>query len=450
MSLPLPSGRRIVRGFQWLAPGLRVKRWLLLIPIGIVPVVLGVALLTGVRITDWYDWAANALADRTRIEITDPSFYLPVGIGSVFLGLLLILAALVAVNRSIVSVISPDDWSNLPEVIRRKRQLAQGDRVVVIGGGTGLSTLLRGLKAHSSNLTAIVTMTDDGGSSGQLQRQLAGGILPPGDVRNCLVALADTEPLMQDLFQFRFSTRNTEDGLSGHNFGNLLLAAMAEVTGDFEKAVEAASNILAIRGRVLPSTVEPVVLVGEMADGRELTGETRIVRDSESIQRIRLCPESPPALPAALEAIADADVIVLGPGSVYTSVIPNLLVPDIARAVASSRAVRCYICNVMTQPGETDGFSASDHIRAIEEHVAPFLEPGQRIVDHVLVNGARPDASALERYRMSGSEFVEPDYDEISRLGYRPVKGTFIGNQELVRHDADRLALAVLRLGAEG
>jgi uncharacterized cofD-like protein len=449
MSLPLPSSRRIVRGFQWLAPGLRVKRWLLLIPIGLAPLVVGVALLTGVRITDWYDWAANTLADRAKIEITDPSFSLPVGIGLVLLGLLLILSALVAVNRSIVSVVSPDDLSNLPEVIRRKRQLASGERIVVIGGGTGLSTLLRGLKAHSSNLTAIVTMTDDGGSSGQLQRQLGGGVLPPGDVRNCLVALADAEPLMQDLFQFRFNTRDTGDGLSGHSFGNLLLAAMAEVTGDFEKAVEAASTILAIRGRVLPSTVEPVVLVGEMEDGREVTGETRIVKDSQAIRRIRLCPDEPPALPAALEAIADADLIVLGPGSVYTSVIPNLLVPEIARAVAESRAVRCYICNVMTQPGETDGFRASDHIRVIAEHVEPYLEAGQRIVDHVLVNGTRPDQSALERYRMSGSEYVEPDYEEISRLGYRPVKGTFIGHQELVRHDADRLARAVLRLGSE-
>jgi uncharacterized cofD-like protein len=405
--------------------------------------------LTGVRITDWYDWAANTLADRAKIEITDPSFSLPVGIGLVLLGLLLILSALVAVNRSIVSVVSPDSLSNLPEVIRRKRQLASGERIVVIGGGTGLSTLLRGLKAHSSNLTAIVTMTDDGGSSGQLQRQLGGGVLPPGDVRNCLVALADAEPLMQDLFQFRFNTRDTGDGLSGHSFGNLLLAAMAEVTGDFEKAVEAASTILAIRGRVLPSTVEPVVLVGEMEDGREVTGETRIVKDPQSIRRIRLCPDEPPALPAALEAIADADLIVLGPGSVYTSVIPNLLVPEIARAVAESRAVRCYICNVMTQPGETDGFRASDHIRVIAEHVEPYLEAGQRIVDHVLVNGTRPDQSALERYRMSGSEYVEPDYEEISRLGYRPVKGTFIGHQELVRHDADRLARAVLRLGSE-
>lgn len=450
MSLPIPSGRRIVRGFQWLAPGLRVKRWLVLIPVGLVPVVIGVALLSGIRITDWFDWAANALVDRTGIEITDPSFSIPVGTGFILLGLVLILGALVAVNRSIVSVVSPEDLSNLPEVIRRKRHLAQGARVVVIGGGTGLSTLLRGLKIHSSNLTAIVTMTDDGGSSGLLQRQLGGGVLPPGDVRNCLVALADAEPLMQDLFQFRFNTRDTQDGLSGHSFGNLLLAAMAEVTGDFEKAVEAASAILAIRGRVLPSTVEPVVLVGEMDDGRELIGETRIVKDPASIRRIRLCPDEPPALPAALEAIRDADVIVLGPGSVFTSVIPNLLVPDIARAVAASGAVRCYICNVMTQPGETDGYAASDHIRAIEEHVAPFLEPGQRIVDHVLANGARPDPTALARYRQSGSEFVEPDYAEISKMGYRPVKGTFIGNQELVRHDADRLAEAVLHLWMEG
>ena len=438
----------IVRGFQWLAPGLRVKRWLLLIPIGLAPVVAGVALLVGVRAIDWFDAAANVANDRTGIEITAPSFFLPVGTGCVLVGLGCIMAALIAVNRSIVSVVSPDDLSNLPEVIRRKRQLAAGVRIVVIGGGTGLSTLLRGLKRYTSNLTAIVATTDDGGSSGLLQQQL-GGILPPGDIRNCLVALADAEPLMQDLFQYRFNTRDDRDGLSGHSFGNLFLAAMTEVTGDFERAVEAASAILAIRGRVLPSTVEPVVLVGEMEDGREVTGESRITKDPAPIRKIRLCPDEPKALPAALEAIADADVLVLGPGSVYTSIIPNLLVPGIAEAVANSEAVRCYVCNIMTQRGETDRFSASDHIRVIAEHVEPFLEPGQHIVEHVLFNGARPDDAALERYRRSGAEMVVPDHEEISRLGYRPVKGTFLASNEMVRHDADRLAEAILRLAEE-
>ncbi|MFM7321083.1 MAG: uridine diphosphate-N-acetylglucosamine-binding protein YvcK [Armatimonadota bacterium] len=449
MSHPVGRRDRIVKGFQWLAPGLRVKRWLLLIPIGLAPVVAGVALLVGVRVTDWFDTAANIASERTGIEITAPSFFLPVGIGGVLVGLSCILAALIAVNRSIVSVVSPDDLSNLPEVIRRKRQLSQGLRIVVIGGGTGLSTLLRGLKRHTSNLTAIVATTDDGGSSGLLQQQL-GGILPPGDIRNCLVALADTEPLMQELFQYRFNTRDDRDGLSGHSFGNLFLAAMTEVTGDFEKAVEAASAILAIRGRVLPSTVEPVVLVGEMADGREVTGESRITKDPAPIRRIRLCPDEPKALPAALDAIAEADVLVLGPGSVYTSIIPNLLVPGIAEAVATSTALRCYVCNIMTQRGETDHFAASDHIRVIAEHAEPFLAPGQRIVDHVLINGARPDAEAIERYHRSGSDVVSPDHEVISRMGYRPVKGTFLASNEMVRHDADRLADAIVRLAEEG
>lgn len=448
MAVVFPSRKRLITGFKWLAPGLRVKRWLLLLPVGMAPVVFGVALLVGIRITDYFDWLANTIERVGHIDITDARFYLPVGIGLIVLGLGVIVSALVAVNRSIVSVVSPESISDLPAVIQRKRQLAQGGHIVVIGGGTGLSTLLRGLKEYTSNLTAVVTMTDDGGSSGKLQTQL-GGILPPGDIRNCLVALADTEPLMQELFQFRFNTRNDKDGLSGHSFGNLFLAAMTEVTGDFEKAVEAASKILAIRGEVLPSTVESVVLVGEMADWREVTGESRIAADPAAIARIKLCPETPKALPDALEAIRDADVLVLGPGSVYTSVVPNLLVPEIARSVAQSRALRVYICNVMTQPGETDGFSASDHVRAIHDHVAPFLLPGQRIFDYVLVNTARPSEEALERYRRAGADFVNPDIDAITKLGYKVVKGTFIAEKSVVRHDTDRLAEAVRRLHLE-
>lgn len=445
--VPTLNPRRIVRGLKWLTPGLRVKRWLLLIPFGLVLVLLGVPLLFSRQAVDFLDWLSNAARSAAHLPIEEPRFFIPAGIGLVALGILLIFGALVAVNRSIVSVISPEHLTELPEVIRRKRQLASGVRIVVIGGGTGLSTLLRGLKQYTSNLTAVVTMTDDGGSSGLLQKQLPGGLLPPGDIRNCLVALADAEPLMQQLFQYRFTTRDARDGLSGHSFGNLLIAAMTDITGDFERAVEETSNILAIRGRVLPSTTESVVLVGEMVDGREITGESSIAGDPAAIRRIRLCPDHPRPLPEVLEAIAQADVIVLGPGSVFTSVIPNLLVPEIAQAVAQSRALRCYICNVMTQPGETDDFTATDHIRAIEEHVAPSLAPGQsHVFDFVLVNTARPSDEALERYARTGSAFVAPSADEITKLGYRPVKGTFLSESAVVRHDADRLAQAILRL----
>jgi hypothetical protein len=243
--------QRLIRGLQWLAPGLKVKRWLVLVPVGLLPVIVGVILLAQLNTFNWLqdgeEWVRNTL----NIPMNVVAF--PLGIMLILVGLAVLLFALVAVNRSIVSVVSPEHLDALPELIRRKRSLAQGPHIVVIGGGTGLSTLLRGLKRYSSNLTAIVTMTDDGGSSGLLQQQLPGGILPPGDIRNCLVALADEEGLMQDLFQYRFSTRDNKDGLSGHSFGNLLIAALTDITGDFEKAVEATSTILAIRGRVLPS-----------------------------------------------------------------------------------------------------------------------------------------------------------------------------------------------------
>lgn len=437
----------VVRGVKWLSPGLRVKRYLLLIPVGLVPVILGVALLSRLQMQEFLDDAERWGRTHGGFDIGEPRFYLPVGITLVLLGLLLILGALIAVNRSIVGVISPEHLDALPEVIQRKRSLSQGARIVVIGGGTGLATLLRGLKQYSSNLTAVVTMTDDGGSSGLLQKQL-GGILPPGDIRNCLVALADAEPLMQQLFQYRFSTRNEKDGLSGHSFGNLLIAAMAEITGDFEKAVEKTSEILAIRGRVLPSTVEGVVLVGSMADGREVTGETRIAADPAAISQITLCPDSPRALPEALAAIREADIVVLGPGSVYTSVVPNLLVPEIVEAVAQTKALRFYICNVMTQKGETDGFTASDHLLALEKHL-PKLPAGQRIVDFVLINDAAPSPELLERYADTGSEMVVPDVEVVRSLGYHPVLGKFLSESQVVRHDADRLARAVLQLWQE-
>lgn len=448
MATPLPSPRKlVVHGVKWLTPGLKVKRYLILIPLGLVPLILGVALLMRLSIIDYLDRVEKFAEKRAGIDIGEVTVYLPLGILLVALGLALILGTLIAVNRSIVGVVSPEHLDALPEVIQRKRSLSQGAKIVVIGGGTGLSTLLRGLKKYSSNLTAVVTMTDDGGSSGLLQKQL-GGILPPGDIRNCLVALADAEPLMQQLFQYRFSTRNEKDGLSGHSFGNLLIAAMAEITGDFEKAIEKTSEILAIRGRVLPSTVESVILVGTMADGREVTGESKITADSAAIDQIRLCPDTPRALPEALEAIREADIVVLGPGSVYTSVVPNLLVKEIAEAVAQTPALRFYICNVMTQRGETDGFPASAHVAALEKHVGP-LPGGRRIVDYVLINNTVPSPDLQERYAKAGAEVVVPDIERVRSMGYHPVVGKFLSESQVVRHDAEQLSHAILKLWQE-
>ncbi len=317
----------------------------------------------------------------------------------------------------------------------KRQQLAQGPRIVVLGGGTGLSTLLRGLKQYSSNITAVVTVTDDGGSSGRLSQEM--GILPPGDLRNCLVALADAERLMTDLFQHRFS--GGSGSLSGHSIGNLLIAGFLEQTGgDVDRALALASEVLNIRGRVIPSTSQTVRLRALMEDGEEIAGETAIVSSGKRVRRIFLDPSQVVAHPQAIEAIREADLICIGPGSVYTSVVPNLLVSGIAGAIEDSDAVKVYICNVMTQRGESDQFTAAEHVVALQANV-----PG-RVMDYVLVNTATPSQTVLDRYHDSGQDFVVPDQDRIKQMGYRPVAGNLINETDLVRHDPMRMAARLM------
>jgi len=324
----------------------------------------------------------------------------------------------------------------LADVIFQSRYLAQGHRIVVIGGGTGLSTMLRGLKQFTSNLVAVVTVTDDGGSSGVLQR--SHGVLPPGDIRNCLVALADQETLMTELFQHRFD--DAGDGLTGHSIGNLLIAAMMDITGDFELAVKETSKVLAIRGRVLPSTIQEVTIQAVMKDGSIVQGETNITKSPQAVHRITLVPDDVKPLQETLDAISLADAIVIGPGSVFTSIIPNLLVDGVASAIAASRAVKVFVCNVMTQPGESDGYKASDHLRAIADHA------GRRLFTYVLVNKEVPSLRLLDKYHKQGAELVVPDVDAIREMGYKPITGGFISQTEVVRHDPEKLAEAILRL----
>lgn len=317
----------------------------------------------------------------------------------------------------------------------RQQQLMRGPRIVAIGGGTGLSTLLRGLKQHSSNITAIVTVTDDGGSSGRLVKDL--GILPPGDLRNCLVALADAEKGMTDLFQHRFSGR--AGNIGGHSVGNLLLAGLMEQAGgDIDHALELASNVLAIRGKVIPSTKDHIQLKATMENGEEITGETAIVDSKLKVRRIMLDPAFPRAHPEAVKAIHEADLICMGPGSVYTSVIPNLLVPGISDALLEAHASKVFICNVMTQTGESDNFTAAEHLVAIQANVPT------KVFDYVLVNSEQPSQTAIDRYRLSGQEFVQPDIDRIRQMGYKSVAGNLINETDLVRHDPARLASRIM------
>ncbi len=360
-----------------------------------------------------------------------------VGGGLLILGTYLMFQGSRHLLRRLIETLNPGFKAGMVNAFVRKQQLAQGPKIVALGGGTGLSTLLRGLKQHSSNITAIVTVTDDGGSSGRLVSEM--GIIPPGDIRNCLVALADAERLMTDLFQHRFA--KGAGSLSGHSLGNLLIAGLVQqCDGDFDRALAMASDVLNIRGRVVPSTLEIVKLKAELGDGSEITGETAIVASGKRIRRIHLSPEKPSAHEAAIRAIQDADLICIGPGSVFTSVIPNLLVPGIADALAVAEAKKVYVCNVMTQPGESDSFTAAEHVHAIQANT------DQKIMDYVLVNSGLPSSATIEKYREFDQFVVDPDVDRIRALGFRVISGNFVNEVDYVRHDPFKVARRLVEL----
>ena len=325
---------------------------------------------------------------------------------------------------------------------RKRPSPGRGPRIVAIGGGTGLSTMLRGLKEYTANLTAIVTVADDGGGSGVLRQEL--GMLPPGDIRNCMEALANAEPLMRELMHYRF----TEGSLAGQSFGNLFLAALNGISPSFDTAVARMSQVLAITGQVLPVTTADVQLEAELENGARVVGESKIFyckkREDCRIRRVRLIPERPPALAPAIAAIEEADMILLGPGSLYTSIIPNLLVDGIAEAILRSDALKIYIANVMTQEGETEGYSNADHIRAIFQHSAPGL------FHLCLVNSATIPHDVLGSYAQEGAEPLRFDKTACAELGVelvsRPVSTVRDG---LVRHDPELLAAALLELHAQ-
>jgi uncharacterized cofD-like protein len=321
-------------------------------------------------------------------------------------------------------------------------------RVVAMGGGNGLSALLYGLKQHAGptdgktpplDITAIVTVTDDGGSSGRLRREF--DVLPPGDIRSCLVAMSEDSALLARLFQHRFTSGR---GLKGHSFGNLFLMALTQVMGDFPDAVKASAEVLKIAGRIYPSTDANVALQAILADGTRVVGETRISRSRSRIKRIRLVPQNVRPLPAALNAIAEADVITLGPGSLFTSVIPNLLVSGIPAAIRASAAVKAYFVNLMWQPGETTEFRASDHIRAIHRH------SGGKLLDYAVIN-IRPIPQAMKkRYAQQAAMPVENDIDVLLKSGLKVMAGRMANLTEKARHDPEATAAVVVRLAQEG
>jgi uncharacterized cofD-like protein len=422
---------REMRAVKWLTVGLGVKRWGLLAIVGVALIVFGAALSFAYVAVDFSLWVIEAF-NRITGSLPDS---VALGIMCLTLGSMSVALGVRGVYKAVEKVYANETRSDFLETALKRRRLDTGERIVAIGGGTGLSTMLRGLKHYSSNITAIVTMADDGGSSGMLREH---GMLPPGDLRNCIAALAEAEPLMTQLFQHRFEGLGE---LKGHSLGNLIVAAMFEITGDFDKAVQETSKVLAIRGRVLPSTLDDVRLGAELEDGSKIEGQVN-VNSAEKIANVYLIPEKVSALPGVVQAIRDAEMIVIGPGSLYTSIIPNLLVPEIATAIKASKAPKIYVCNVMTQPNETLDYTAADHVRALIRHI------GKGVITHVLINSGKVPPEILARYESKGAKFILPDENEIEMLGVRPIHGPFIDVSNVVRHNPTKLAAAIFRIAA--
>jgi uncharacterized cofD-like protein len=418
---------------KWLYPGLGVKRWLLLLFLGVAALGLGLAHLLYdaanaglLPLPVWRTLTAQAIPGLARVVVL-------VLLGLGFSGL-----AIYQLNRSLLAAFVPLHSTSVVDTVYRHRHRQRGPKVVAIGGGTGLSILLRGLKTYTDHITAVVTVADDGGSSGKLRREL--GVLPPGDFRNCIAALADDEALTTQLFQYRFPALRREDGngnsLEGHSFGNLFITAMAGVTGSFEKALVESGRVLAIRGRILPSTLEDVTLCADLVDEkasiRSVAGESAIPAARLPIERVYLNRANVAAYPPALRAILDADMIVIGPGSLFTSVLPNLLVEDISRAIRASSALKVYVCNVATQPGETDGFSAGDHAQAIERHI------GLDLFDFVLANSN--DREPLPNdWGLAPVTTTHP-----AHAGYQLITSDVVDEERPWRHDPDKLARVLM------
>lgn len=427
------TSHRLNQWFKWLSPGLAIKRWLLISLGGVLLAILGLAI--SVKLTPIF-WAIELLRSFLAVIAEVLPHYIS-GPLVLLAGLLLLLWGQTRTVGSITQVLRPDSEEELIDVLMAHRRLYRGPKIVVIGGGTGLSTLLRGLKSYSANITAIVTVADDGGSSGRLRQEF--GVLPPGDIRNCVAALANEEKLLTELFQYRFKAG---DGLIGHSFGNLFLTAMSDITGDLEQAVAASSKVLAVQGQVLPATLSDVSLWAELEDGRRIEGESSIPEAGGKIVKIGCVPPNPPALPAAIKSIKEADYIIIGPGSLYTSIIPNLLIPEIADAIAKSTAPRIYICNIMTQPGETQGYTVGDHIQAIDAVCG-----NRQLFDAVLVHKKSPSATSLIRYAQQNSHPVFLDRENVTLLGRRIVLANVLHEDETgyVRHNPQKLARVLLR-----
>lgn len=423
------SNRPEINIRRYFLPGL--KKWILVGFVGLFIGIFGVALILDLRPVTRLGNISWSLMEN--IANTFPPHIS--GTIAIIFCVFILVYALVNANKQVLKALDPDlaDKSVL-DALEKVHSLSRGVKIVTIGGGTGLSTLLSGLKYYTNNITAIVTVADDGGSSGRLREEL--GIIPPGDIRNCIAALADEDKIITELFKYRFKSGQN---LEGHSFGNLFLTALSEVMGgDFIKAVKAATLILRSRGMVLPSSPEPMKIIAEMEDGSIVEGESKIPEAKGEIKRIYCEPEKPKVQQEAVDAILNAELIIFGPGSLYTSIIPNLLVSEIVSAIKKSHAHKVYICNIMTQPGETTGYSVSKHIKALLEHSGY-----PNLLDVVVVNDRHPKR-LLEKYKEKGQEPVLIDAEEIQKLGVRVVARNLIIEEDLVRHDPKLLSRALM------
>ncbi len=428
---------RFKRAIRWLLPGLVVKRWMITSGLGLLIALIGASIWADLRPIYWVVeilfWFLGFITTFLPRTITGPIVFL--------IGTSLLIWGQGRSFESIKQALGTKKDTFLVDALRAKQKLNRGPNIVAIGGGTGLSSLLKGLKRYSSRITAIVTVADDGGSSGVLRREL--GVQPPGDIRNCLAALATEEPLIKGLFQYRFSSGS---GLEGHSFGNLFLSALTAITGSLETAITASSRVLAVQGQVVPATNVDVRLWAELENGDRINGESAIGKARLPIVRIGCYPPQPPALPRALEAIRNAEIILIGPGSLYTSILPNLLVPELVNAIEKSKAPKLYICNLMTQPGETDGLDVSGHVRAIEAQLAS-RGITKKIFTSILAQDELAPSPLLEYYKSQGAEPVTCNKKDLIGRGYKVYQASLQGSKATptFRHDPRSLALAIMR-----
>ncbi len=413
---------------KWLYFGLHVKRWLFVLLVGVVIMALGFAYLlrevyVSYSVPAWVGIATLQFIPRWMRGL----LFISVASGMTLYGAW-------QLNRSIVMALLPAErQGQLLDQIYSQRTQGRGPKIVTIGGGTGLSTLLRGLKKYTSNITAVVTVADDGGSSGFLRRDMH--VIPPGDIRNCIAALADAEPLVTNLFQYRFG-EHAGQGIAGHSFGNLFIVAMSEVTGSMETAIRETSRVLAVRGAIVPSTLADIVLGATLEDGRVIRGESDIPHAGSPVKDVFIEPAQAPANPEALRAIREADLIVMGPGSLYTSVLPNLLVSGLAEALLRSPAHKIYVANVATQHGETDGYNAADHYAALCRHLGT-----KNVANVVLANSNLPADPLPDEWQ--SDPVVAPG--DVDYGGARLVLADLVAPDHRYRHDPERLAAAVMR-----